>query len=76
MSGPGFVMLRKTGLNVATAQTLPERMNLNFNADATNLLNNAQCSGAYNGGLGSTNLVGSGWARSIPEITMRLLLQF
>jgi hypothetical protein len=34
-----------------------EHMTLNFNADATNLLNNAQYSGAYNGGLGNTNLV-------------------
>jgi hypothetical protein len=34
-----------------------ERMSLNVNADATNLLNSAQYSGAYAGGLGNTNLV-------------------
>lgn len=34
-----------------------ENTTLNFNADATNLLNSAQYSGAYAGGLGSTNLV-------------------
>jgi hypothetical protein len=34
-----------------------ESITLNLNADATNLLNNAQYSGAYNGGLGNTNLV-------------------
>lgn len=34
-----------------------EHMTLNFNADATNLLNSAQYSGAHAGGLGSTNLV-------------------
>src|SRR5262249_33852304 len=36
---------------------IKERMTLNFNADVTNLLNSAQYSGAYAGGLGSTNLV-------------------
>ncbi|HXA52318.1 MAG TPA: TonB-dependent receptor [Candidatus Acidoferrum sp.] len=34
-----------------------EHMSLNLNVDATNLLNSAQYSGAYNGGLGNTNLV-------------------
>jgi hypothetical protein len=36
---------------------IKEHMTLNFNADATNLLNSAQYSGAYAGGLGNTNLV-------------------
>jgi hypothetical protein len=34
-----------------------EHMSLTVTADATNLLNNAQYSGSYTGGLGSTNLV-------------------
>jgi hypothetical protein len=32
-------------------------MTLELSADATNLLNNAQYSGSYSGGLGGTNLV-------------------
>jgi hypothetical protein len=34
-----------------------ERFSLNLSAEATNILNSAQYSGAYTGGLGNTNLV-------------------
>ena len=52
--GPG-----RFNIDVSLRRTfrLKERMTLNFNADATNLLNSAQYSGAYTGGLGNTNLV-------------------
>src|SRR6185295_6159511 len=52
--GPG-----RFNIDVSLRRTFKvrERMSLNLNVDATNLLNSAQYSGAYNGGLGNTNLV-------------------
>lgn len=48
----------RTNIDLSLRRTfrLRESMTLNVNADATNLLNNAQYSGAYTGALGATNL--------------------
>jgi hypothetical protein len=52
--GPG-----RFNIDVSLRRTfrVKERMTLNFNVDATDLLNSAQYSGAYTGGLGNINLV-------------------
>ena len=52
--GPGRVNF---DLSLRRTFRIKEHLTLNFNADATNLLNHAEYSGAYAGGLGATNLV-------------------
>jgi hypothetical protein len=49
----------RTNFDLSLRRTfrIRESLTLNVNADATNLLNSAQYSGAYAGGLGATNLV-------------------
>jgi len=53
LRGPGRANLDMT---VRRAFTIRERYNLELSGEAANLINNAQYSGNYNGGLGGTNL--------------------
>jgi trimeric autotransporter adhesin len=60
-SAPTFGDIRTPGrvnldLTVRRTFKIRERMNLEFAADATNILNHTQYSGSYSTGLGSTNL--------------------
>lgn len=53
MRGPGRFNI---DMSLRRSFTIKEGISLNLNIDATNILNNAQYSGNYNGGLGNTNL--------------------
>lgn len=53
MRGPGRFNI---DLSLRRTFRITEQVSMNLNVDATNLLNNAQFSGNYNGNLGNTNL--------------------
>lgn len=61
MRGPGRFNI---DLSVRREFPIRERMNLEFAADATNILNNTQYNGNYTGGLGNTNIGTTGGTSS------------
>jgi hypothetical protein len=63
LRGPGRF---NVDLSLRREFAVHERVRLQIAADAVNLLNHAELSGSYNGGLGSTNLTNNPSAGLIP----------